>query len=191
MPLLTTRAGASTRAFGFGLASGGVGAMTAIASVAVGADTTTVTFSSIPSTYDDLRISIYEYGDPQYSTSASIRYNSDSGNNYSHTQLYGENTSFGTYGTLDQQTTNGLTFEVTPWSSAHTIEIYDYKNTSKFKTSLTRTAYEGTANNGGYRMAMGLWRSTSAITSIQFSISGIRNFDAGCVFALYGVKRAA
>jgi hypothetical protein len=191
MPLIGSLGGASARGFGFGLASGGAGAMTAIASVAVGVDTATVTFSSIPSIYDDLRISVYEYGDPTYSTSAAIRYNSDSGNNYSQTSLFGESTSIGSFGAIDQQTASGLSIQVNQWSTAHVIEIYDYKNTSKFKTSLTRSAYEGTANNGGYAMQMGLWRSTNAITSIQFSISSIRNFDQGCVFELYGVKRKA
>jgi hypothetical protein len=191
MPLLSTLGNSSARAFGIGLASGGAGAMTAIASVAVGVDTATVTFSSIPSIYDDLRISIYEYGDPQYSTSVSVRYNNDTGNNYSETSLFGESTSIGSFGAIDLQTAGLISMQVSPWASSHTIEIYDYKNTSKFKTSLMRSSYEGTANNGGYRMGMGLWRSTNAITSIQFSISSLRNIDAGSVFALYGVKRKA
>jgi hypothetical protein len=192
MPLLTTRAGASSRAFGFGARAGGAGAMTAIASTLLTSDTATVTFSGIPQTYDDLRISIYEYGDNTYSTNFTIRYNSDSTSSYSEVILFGEDVSFSAYGCVESTSATALSSQVRLSGNSRVMEIYDYSKTTKHKTSFIQTAYEGSsAQAGGYWLQSGTWRSTSAITSITFSISSIRNFDAGSVFSLYGVKRAA
>jgi len=61
----------------------------------------------------------------------------------------------------------------------------DYSNTTTHKCIISR------ANNSSVQtdLLVGLWRSTSAITSIAiYSSSG--NFDTGSTFTLYGITAA-
>jgi hypothetical protein len=37
---------------------------------------------------------------------------------------------------------------------------------------------------------VGLWRNTSAITSITLTAGSSKNFISGCTFSLYGIKAA-
>lgn len=73
------------------------------------------------------------------------------------------------------------------------IDILDYTNTNKNKTvrTLTGVDYNGTVGGQpGYMIFYsGLWRSTSAITSIQL-IPEVINFSPNSHFALYGIRSA-
>jgi hypothetical protein len=67
------------------------------------------------------------------------------------------------------------------------IDILDYANTSKYKT--TRTLAGNDQNGAGLvGIYSGLYMSTSAISSIEFTINGSGNFATGSSFALYGIK---
>jgi hypothetical protein len=67
------------------------------------------------------------------------------------------------------------------------IDILDYANTSKYKT--TRTLAGNDQNGAGLvGLYSGLYMSTSAISSIEFTINGSGNFATGSNFALYGIK---
>jgi hypothetical protein len=70
--------------------------------------------------------------------------------------------------------------------AAGVLDILDYANTSKFKTG--RLLY-GVQSNGPLRVMLlsGLWRSTSAITSIKLTLS-VGNFNAASRFSIYGIK---
>jgi len=153
-----------------------------IATQTLGSATASVTFSSIPGTYTDLRII--------YATTASadagnyIRYNSDSGSNYSRTNLYGNGSSAGS----DRQTSQTGIYGPFTMSSAitsNTIDIMNYSNATTFKTCLVRA---GAANNSTLA-TVGLWRSTAAITSVVITCDGA-NFASGSTFSLYGIKAA-
>jgi hypothetical protein len=50
----------------------------------------------------------------------------------------------------------------------------------------------GTDNNGsgGVTRSVGLWRSTSAITSISLFIDGTTTFSTGTTATLYGILKA-
>jgi hypothetical protein len=155
---------------------------TPIATTTLGSAASSVTFSSISSTYTDLRI--------VYATTASadagnyIRYNSDSGSNYSRTNLYGNGSSAGS----DRQTTQtGIygPFTMSSAITANTIEIMNYSNSTTYKTCLVRA---GAANNSTLA-TVGLWRSTAAITSVSITCDGA-NFVSGSTFTLYGIKAA-
>jgi hypothetical protein len=146
--------------------------------------TTPFTFSSIPSTYTDLVLVINGI----LSTSAvnlNIRFNTDSGTNYSYTQMAGNGSSVfsarassQTYARLDYYgylDTN---------RSTHIAYIMNYANTNVYKTVLSRT---GNSNNG-VSAVVNLWRSTAAINSI--SSSGVTDLGSGSVITLYGIKAA-
>jgi len=61
----------------------------------------------------------------------------------------------------------------------------NYSNATTFKTALTRWGLGNAETN----TTVGLWRSTSAITSVTV-LPGAGNLATGSTFSLYGVKNA-
>lgn len=155
---------------------------TPIATTTLGSTASSVTFSSISGAYTDLRI--------VYATTASgdagnyLRFNSDSGSNYSRTNLYGNGSAAGS-DRLTNQTGIYGPFTMSSAITSNTIDIMNYSNSTTYKTALVRA---GAANNSTLA-TVGLWRNTSAITSILITCDGA-NFVAGSTFTLYGVKSA-
>ena len=169
-----------------------------IATVTAAGGETSLSFTSIPSTYKSLQI---RYISKCTRTGGSsddlkINYNSDTSANYTRHILYGDAVNVvasgvtgASYigianGTAD--TYSGLTNDF----AAGIIDIIDYANTSKNKTlrAFTGNDLNGLSGLSPYLgFTSGLWLSTSAITSIVIaSTSPI--FAAGSTFALYGVK---
>jgi hypothetical protein len=68
------------------------------------------------------------------------------------------------------------------------VHIMNYSNTTTYKTALIR------ANNAavGVSLFAGLWRSTSAISTVAFTnaFPGSVSFATGSTCTLYGVKNA-
>jgi hypothetical protein len=62
----------------------------------------------------------------------------------------------------------------------------NYSNTTTFKTFLSRT----NVASDRVEALVGLWRSTSAITSITL-YCGSNSFVTGSTFTLYGILKAA
>jgi hypothetical protein len=148
---------------------------TPIARQVLATGTTTVTFSSIPSTYTDLVLIINAGTNVGYS----VRLNGDSGSNYSFTRLYGD----GASAVSDRgSNTNNIT---SGWgggtNNLFTVQIMNYSNTNTNKTALTRI------NDNSYTVAIaGLWRNTAAVNEV--SIIGTANYAVGSTFTLYGIK---
>jgi hypothetical protein len=65
------------------------------------------------------------------------------------------------------------------------MDILDYANTNKFKTTRTLEGYDANGS-GNVSLTSGLWQSTSAINSI--TITAVGTFNQYSQFALYGVK---
>lgn len=151
-----------------------------IATTTLGSAAATVTFSSISGTYTDLRII--------YATTASadagnyLRFNSDSGFNYSRTYMYGNGSAVGSSRDTSATGIYGP-FTMSSAITANTIDIMNYSNTTTNKTCLVRA---GAANNSTLA-SVGLWRSTAAITSVSITCDGA-NFASGSIFTLYGIK---
>jgi hypothetical protein len=140
----------------------------------------TYTFSSISGIYTDIEIrgTGFASGD----SGIDVRFNSDSGSNYSYTYMYtdgssavsGRNSSV-TAATGGRSGTNG---------STAIFYLQNYSNSTTYKTMLSRGG-----NAGDLTIAVvSLWRSTSAITSVTLSMGS--NFLAGTTFTLYGIKGA-
>lgn len=147
-----------------------------------------VTFSSIPSTYTDLVLitnGTYDTADAVFG----IRFNSDTGSNYSDTDLYGNGSAAGSYRSTSQSKIQ-VGWYPYPSSQAEpgqsTIQIMNYSNATTYKTTLERA---GLAGGQGVYARVGLWRSTSAITSVTLLMSA-GNFASGTTFSLYGIKAA-
>jgi hypothetical protein len=162
---------------------------TPIATSTLGSATSTVTFSSIPSTYTDLVFEITNYTHSYSGTggvySGILQFNGDSGTNYSITLLEGN----GSIAFSERQTnlvaisTNHS--RVSDPAGISSFNIMNYANATTYKTVLVRSSPPG----GTVTAAVGLWRSTAAITSITATLSSY-TFNAGAVFSLYGILAA-
>lgn len=151
----------------------------------------TVTFSSIPGTYTDLKLVMNggitsDYWDFRW------RFNSDSATNYSQTSFYADGSAAGSNRTTSATNIHcGTGIRSGHLNSATTVEIMNYKSTSKYKTCLVRHANVG---YGGTTIVAGTWRSTSAITSIYIyagaSNGAEANLYAGTTVTLYGIAAA-
>lgn len=162
---------------------------TPIASITLGANATTVTFSSIPQTYTDLILIVSSQGTrATYGGDLTVKINSDSSSNYSITSLTG-NGSTATSTRASNQSSLSLGGDIGPAStSTYTptiIHFFNYSNATTYKTILSRH------NNAGQRVALicGLWRSTSAITQINLTANGY-DYVSGSTFNLYGILGA-
>jgi hypothetical protein len=65
------------------------------------------------------------------------------------------------------------------------MDILDYANTNKYKTTRALEGYDANGS-GNVSLTSGLWQSTSAINSI--TITAVGTFNQYSQFALYGVK---
>lgn len=156
----------------------------------LGSDTATVTFSSIPQTYTDL-ILVSQTRSTRAGNAGDggrIRFNSDTGTNYSTTTLEGngsvaESTRFSTQSfILVRIPAATATASVLSPSIA---QIMNYSNATTYKTALIRL----TSVSESVGLNAGLWRNTAAITSIDFS-ANTGNLVSGSTFTLYGIKAA-
>jgi hypothetical protein len=161
-----------------------------IATTTVSTATHPVTFSSIPSTYTDLVIVVSPIGTAG-NYDLAVRYNSDTGTNYSWTGILfnADNSGAVTSGRGSNTTSipaNTNVATVTPYPVV--IHINDYANTTTYKTSVSRVTRETYAN----AETIGMWRSTSAINEVSLILSGggSTTFKAGTVITLFGIKAA-
>ena len=158
-----------------------------IATTTLGSAASNITFSSIAATYTDLRIVIT--GTCSASEYVSLQFNADTGSNYSRTALFGDGstvtsnqTTGGTYIRDDALFTNNTNVAMT------TVDLFSYAG-STFKTVLLTGS--GDKNGSGITSRIvGLWRSTSAITSIKLFGTFGANFNTGTTATLYGIKNA-
>ena len=143
----------------------------AIASYTFGSAASSYTFSSIAASWTDLILVCSANGNrASNADSLAIRFNSDSGTNYSYTYLLGDYTNTASSGRNTNQTNifvgNFTSNSVSNNFSSHIIQIMNYNNSTTYKSVIARA---GTIAGGGYDglfAIAGLWRSTSAITSI-------------------------
>ena len=175
-----------------------------IATTTVGSGgSSSVTFSSIPSTYTHLQIRLLgrttNTADPATCPNADflIRFNGDTGSNYALHLLYGNSTSATGYAASSQaymfagRLTNSAAISSNFGISI--IDVLDYANTNKYKTAriLTGTDNNGTGTAPGFvGLESGLWQSTTAISSITLLPVSSANFEQYSQFALYGIKGA-
>lgn len=155
---------------------------------------TTITLSSIPSTYKSLQLRCITkdtYTGSNGTQELGIRFNGDSGNNYSAHRLQGDGSAVSasggaSQGIIDRSPIMDVYGNLTNYYGAAIVDIIDYANTSKYKTLRAFTGADINASGGKIALASGMWMNTAAITSI--SITGfIFGCAAGSTFALYGM----
>jgi hypothetical protein len=168
-----------------------------LASTVLSSTASTVTFTSIPSTYKNLQIrAIARSSSNGNLDDIAWRFNGDTGTNYSVHYLYanGDGSVYATNGTNASNAANVRIAGATAISNAFgvgVIDIIDYSDTNKYKTIKTISGYDNNANDGSSQIffSSSSWRSTSAITSIDLfsGNGGGRVFLQYSHFALYGI----
>lgn len=157
-----------------------------ISTTTLGSSQSSVTLSSISGSYTDLVLVIN--GTSSGDGAGRVQFNSDTGSNYSDTFFYGIYTTSGIQNGRDTNATviSGLgRFNTTEGIAI--IQIQNYSNTTTYKTVLGKG---GTTTNGIIMTTVGMWRSTSAITSIVVSLENSRTFSSGTTLTLYGIAAA-
>ncbi len=181
-----------------GTLSSGVAASTSsyesIATATGTGSNTTITFSSIPSTYKHLQIRYIA----QRTTGAGnqtlrVTFNSDSTTTYDYHRLQGDGAAASAAGTATAAfglIVPGAGNNSTNITGVGIIDIHDYASTTKNKTTRYFSGYDSNNTEGGIAsLGSFLWRSTSAITQIDVKFSA-DNFATSSTFALYGIKGA-
>jgi hypothetical protein len=173
------------------------GAMFPLQVITVGAaGASNLTFTNIPNTYTHLQIRAIGRGTvAQGEMQIFVRFNSDTGNNYSSHLLRGDGSAVATASSTSNSKIDG----VTRMSAANAtsgifgvsvIDVLDYANTNKYKTLRALGGVDANGSGQVYYKS-GLWMSTSAITSVTIGIDDGGNFAQYSQFALYGIKGAA
>ena len=160
---------------------------TPIATTTLGSAASSVTFSSIPSTYTDLilvtSVAFTAAGDTFY-----MQFNGTGGTAYSSTYLTGD----GSSATSSRRTsTNAVYDKGSPSTNTSNFNVYifniqNYANTTTYKTVLGRYNQVDAQVVG----AVSLWQNTAAINQILFGEASGNNWRVGSTFTLYGIKAA-
>lgn len=158
-----------------------------IATTTLSSTSSTITFSSIPGTYTDLRLVFngnFSSGADQFK----LRINSDSGTNYSSLWLYGDGSTMSqdratAAGFIDLSRGTGMNTNI----ENHTLDIFSYTG-STFKSMILRRSND---RNGSGQVSVNaaMWMSTSAITSINL-FTDVYSFAVGTTATLYGILKA-
>lgn len=169
---------------------GAAGSYELISTTLISSSTASVTFSSIPSTYKHLQLRYVARCDlaAENNDVFRIRFNGDTGANYNAHTLDGNGTSVSSSysssyiraGYLPAATSTANAF------AAGVLDILDYTNTSKYKTTRGLNGQPVAYLRVG--LESGLWRNSAAISSFVLNSMNDANFIAGSRFSLYGIK---
>jgi hypothetical protein len=162
-----------------------------IATTTLGSASATITLSSIPATYTDLRLVFVGVELEATSISKRIFFNGSTAANYSVTKLGGNGSS--AY-SARQSNESGMRFASDQNGDDATIpvfsifDIFSYAG-STFKTVLITTSSD--QNGAGYvQRTVGLWSQTTAINSLTLGFLNSSTWATGSSVTLYGIKAA-
>lgn len=149
----------------------------------------TITFSSIPGTYQHLQLRFRVLNTSTASSFLRYQINSDTGSNYAIHRIDGDGSAAAAAGATSVaygQASLGTPDADKPYVGI--LDFLDYASTTKNKTV---RGFWGRDTNGGGNLALSsaLWLNTNAINSITFFWSA-NNFTTSSTVALYGIKGA-
>lgn len=157
-----------------------------IATTTLGSAAANITFSSIPATYTDLRVVLV--ATTTVADAIHLRYNADTGANYSRTVLQGD----GSTAASSRQTGENFIYLTrtnldTTLPQLFEIDIFSYAGSTN-KTCLVASSQDKNGSGVVVR-EVGLWRSTAAINEVALA-SFSSTFKIGTTATLYGIKNA-
>jgi len=158
-----------------------------IATTTFAGSSSSVTFSSIPSTYTDLVI-VASLSFTAATDTVSLRFNGDSTSNYNFIYFRGNGT---TATTASITNTTNMYEQGNPSTNTSNFNVYKYEinsyaNTNKYKAVL----WQGSQADAQVSLNLGQWRSTAAINSVTILEASANNFRSGSTISLYGIKAA-
>ena len=167
-----------------------------IATVTGTGSATSLTFSSIPSTYTHLQIrGISRNTGGSQSYAIYLTFNGSS-SGYAWHYLKGNGSAASASGAASEVNINLQNADAGGTSTASTvgasiIDIHDYANTTKNKTVRAITGTDANTASTGFAISLGsgLWANTNAISSITIT-NGYDFFSTSTSFSLYGIKGA-
>lgn len=174
--------------------SGGLDAFQLISTTVLGTAQSSVTFSSIPSTFRSLQLRVVgRSAQAANYDSWFFRVNGDSGNNYA-------------YKDIDFSSTAATSNQATPTSGVVAVGLHAANspannfgsfvvdilgnNVTTRKTSLRGFGgafYFPPGSTGAASVFAGVWNNTAVVTSLTVSTNSASNLIAGSRFSLYGV----
>lgn len=170
---------------------------TLISSNVLTSSAASVTFSAIPSTYTDLvlRMSVRANSNITINT-IKLTANNNTSSVYSYTRLYADSGGNNIYSTRSSNNTSiGVQFADDNGNTSNTfgsIEIYipSYTANQNKPISSFGVAEDNVSGNGGISAMASLFRSTTAISSLEIGNYSTTLFNAGSSFYLYGIKNS-
>jgi len=157
-----------------------------ISTTTLGSAAASHTFSSIPGTYTDLVLVINGLVVGADAVQINMTFNGTGDTSRSYTRFQGNGTS---PSSLRSQADSGVGVLGDSQGGLIIANIMSYKNTSVYKTILTRYSSldSGDSRSGTFAS---LWANTQAITSITLSPNSGLNWATGSTFTLYGLAAA-
>lgn len=156
----------------------------------------TITFSSIPSTYQHLQLRILSRSTSAAATSdLTLQLNGVTGSaNYKSHYLFGTGASTGAG--ADGSGTTNMFIGLTPADSEAAnifgvaiVDLADYNSATKNKTMRAISGHDKNGATGYIWLSSGMNLSTSAVTSLDVKLNA-GNFATGTTISLYGIKGA-
>lgn len=157
-----------------------------IASTTLASTSTTITFSSISSSYTDL-VLVIAATNTGGNADLFMRLNNDTGTNYSYNWFSGTGSS-ATSGRVGTTANVRMGYYALPQSTFQynsITHILSYTDTNSYTTWMTRA----NAASAGADMLSGTWRNDSAVNRIDI-IANTGAFGVGSTFSLYGILTA-
>jgi hypothetical protein len=160
---------------------------TPIATTTLGSAATSYTFTSVPSTYTDIVLVFSGI----INGNTILLFNSDTGNNYSQTNIYSQAST-----TVSSSRESNLSkiyigdfmnYPLQDGQSNFIMNIQNYANTSVYKTGIFHV---NNATGQKIEESVTLWRSTSAINSIQVLSDVTNGIQSGSQLTIYGIAAA-
>jgi hypothetical protein len=158
----------------------------AIGATTLGSASSTITFSSIPNTYTDLKLILVA---KVQDTNANIVLTlNGSTTTYSQNNIYtaGSSRTADRLNNFDGWYITQADLGSTTIPTMYIVDIFSYTG-STFKGSLF-TSSQDKNGSGAVLKGTGLWRNTNAVTSV--GLLQPSNFSAGTTATLYGIKSA-
>jgi hypothetical protein len=135
--------------------------------------------------YTDLVLVIDAVAASGGATDIQLRFNNNTSALYNRTGAYSVGTSQASFRSNDQ--TRTYLGQVSSTARSYIIaNIMNYTNTQMDKSILSYCSAPDAANV----WQVNVWRSTDAVTTLDFSLDGGGNIGAGSNFYLYGIKEA-
>ena len=157
---------------------------------------TNISFTGIPATYTDLRVTLTARSSltsPYIQSRFKIQFNSDTSGNYKHRGLTGNGNSTG-WSTDTGTGETAIINQYIPTNGAGAnifnnaiMYIPNYAGSTQ-KTVNIINAQENNIQTAYIQTIIGLWTGTAAITSIQLTEENGANLTAYSTASLYGIK---